>query len=163
MRLVRCALAIGLIAGVLGSLAAANAASPNTLGKTTVQQRVVPTGSGSFTTLTLGPGEPYVVRQDLVTAGSTRTTQRRSLAYFGQLSDFQLADEESPARVEFLDPPNGNQFPFSAAWRPWEANAVAVSAASKAKAPPSAASLLPVRDLSLPIPPRGVPHAARRA
>src|SRR4051812_685311 len=121
MRLVRCALAIGLIAGVLGSLGAANAASPNTLGKTTVQQRVVPTGSGSFTTLTLGPGEPYVVRQDLATAGSTRSTQRRSLAYFGQLSDFQLADEESPSRVEFLDPPNGTQLPFNAAWRPWEA------------------------------------------
>ena len=121
MRLVRCALALGLIAGVLGSLGAANAASPNTLGKTTVQQRVVPTGSGSFTTLTLGPGEPYVVRQDLVTAGSARSTQRRSLAYFGQLSDFQLADEESPSRVEFLDPPNGTQLPFNAAWRPWEA------------------------------------------
>jgi metallophosphoesterase (TIGR03767 family) len=121
MRLVRCALAIGLIAGVLGSLGAANAASPNTLGRTTVQQRVVPTGSGSFTTLTLGPGEPYVVRQDLATAASTRSAQRRSLAYFGQLSDFQLADEESPSRVEFLDPPNGTQFPFNAAWRPWEA------------------------------------------
>src|SRR4051812_45286736 len=121
MRLVRCVLALGVTAGAIGLIGTANAASPNTLGKTTVQQRVVPTGSGSFTTLTLGPGEPYVVRQDLVTAGSTRSTQRRSLAYFGQLSDFQLADEESPARVEFLDPPNGTQLPFNAAWRPWEA------------------------------------------
>ena len=31
----------------------------------------------------------------------------RSLAYFGQLTDFQLADEESPARVEFLDGSRG--------------------------------------------------------
>ena len=42
-----------------------------------------------------------------------------SLAYFGQMSDFQLADEESPARVEFLD---GEPSGFGeAAWRPQEA------------------------------------------
>ena len=45
--------------------------------------------------------------------------RRRSLAYFGQMTDFQLADEESPARVEFTDQePSG----FAAsAWRPQEA------------------------------------------
>jgi hypothetical protein len=86
-----------------------------------VQQRIVPTGGGSFVTLGLGAGEPYLVRQDLATADSKRAKKRRSLAYFGQLSDFQLADEESPGRVEFLDPPNGTQLPFNAAWRPWEA------------------------------------------
>ncbi len=86
-----------------------------------MQQRIVPKGPGSFVTLRLGHGEPYVVRQDLASAGAKRTKNRLSLAYFGQLSDFQLADEESPGRVEFLDPPNGTQFPFNAAWRPWEA------------------------------------------
>src|SRR4051794_9169102 len=121
MRLVRCVIALGLVAGVIGSLAVANAATPNTLGKTTVQQRIVPNGSGNFVTLRLGAGQPYVVHQDLATAGSKRAQKRRSLAYFGQLSDFQLADEESPSRVEFLDPPNGTQLPFDAAWRPWEA------------------------------------------
>ena len=70
-----------------------------------------------FRTLTTGPGEGYVVREDgLGTAQSGRQGSRESLLYFGQLSDFQLADEESPARVEFLD-----FGPFSAAWRPWEA------------------------------------------
>jgi len=112
--------------GVLGSLlfvagAQATHTSPNTLGHTTVEQRVVPSGSGAFLPLTLGPGEPYIVRQDLAPAGAKRTKKRSSLAYFGQLSDFQLADEESPGRVEFLDPPNGTQLPFNAAWRPWEA------------------------------------------
>ena len=34
-------------------------------------------------------------------AQPARASKRTSLAYFGQLSDFQLADEESPARVEF--------------------------------------------------------------
>src|SRR5947207_3314992 len=47
-----------------------------------------------------------------------REQRRRSLTYFAQLSDFQLADEESPARVEVLD--GVNSF-FGAAWRPQEA------------------------------------------
>ena len=121
MRRVLGAVALALTVGLLGGLSGAAAATPDTLGKTTVQQRIVPKGSGSFVTLKLGPGEPYVVRQDLVAADPNRNANRRSLAYFGQLSDFQLADEESPGRVEFLDPPNGTQFPFNAAWRPWEA------------------------------------------
>ncbi len=54
--------------------------------------------------------------------GAARTSNRTSIVYFGQLSDFQLADEESPAGVEVIDPlstPLG--LPFEAAWRPWEA------------------------------------------
>ena len=43
-----------------------------------------------------------------------RDNRRTSLAYFGQLTDFQLADEETPAKVEFLDPG------ASSAWRPQE-------------------------------------------
>ena len=121
MRRRRCAIALGVVIGLIGAVSGASAQTPNTLGKTTVQQRIVATGSGAFATLTLGPGEAYVVRQDLAAGDSRRAKRRRSLAYFGQLSDFQLADEESPGRVEFLDPPNGTQFPFSAAWRPWEA------------------------------------------
>jgi len=96
--------------------------SPSNLGHTTLEQRIVGTGGGSFKTLTGGPGEPYLVREDAgAPAKPGRETRRVSLAYFGELSDFQLADEESPARVEFLDPPNGSSLPFSAAWRPHEA------------------------------------------
>ena len=72
----------------------------------------------------------YVVR-DGVSEGNAaipaapagRAERRRSLFYFGQLTDFQLADEESPARVEFLDPTSDqdpSQF-ATAAWRPQEA------------------------------------------
>ncbi len=52
-------------------------------------------------------------------AQAGRADRRRSLSYVGQLTDFQLADEESPARVEFTDQePTG----FAAsAWRPQEA------------------------------------------
>jgi metallophosphoesterase (TIGR03767 family) len=82
----------------------------------------VPAASGAFRFLQLGAGESYTVRQELATAGAGRAGARISLVYFGQLSDFQLADEESPARVEIIDPlstPLG--LPFDAAWRPWEA------------------------------------------
>jgi metallophosphoesterase (TIGR03767 family) len=87
------------------------------LGVSTLQQRIVPGAGEGFRTLGTGPGEPYTVREGGVgTARGGREGRRTELLYFGQLSDFQLADEESPARVEFID-----TGPFSAAWRPWEA------------------------------------------
>lgn len=108
------------VAVVLLALTAAVAqAASDTLGKTTLEQRIVPAGPGEFRTLTLGPGEPYVLRTGVGAAPKNgRAARRVSLSYFGQLSDFQLADEESPARVEFLDPAGP---PVDAAWRPWEA------------------------------------------
>ena len=114
--------------GAIAALAAiavapdAVAAVSDTEGKTTVEQRVVPTGSGAFRFLQLGAGEPYAVRQDLASAQAGRDARRTSLVYFGQLSDFQLADEESPARLEVIDPLSTPlNLPFGAAWRPWEA------------------------------------------
>ena len=69
-----------------------------------------------YTTLKLGPGEPHVVRDPGVAkAQPGRAQRRRSLAYLSQMTDFQLADEESPARVEFADPA------ASSAQRPQEA------------------------------------------
>jgi hypothetical protein len=58
----------------------------------------------SFETLVEGPPAVRVVRTlRSASALAGRTDRRRSLAYFAQLTDFQLADEESPARVEFVD------------------------------------------------------------
>ncbi len=112
------ALAVGLGVAAL-SAAGANAghAGPDTLGHTTVEQRLVGSG-GSFQTLAAtGAGEDYVVREEGIgTAQGGREARRTSLLYFGQLADFQLADEESPARVEFLD-----FGPFSSASRQNEA------------------------------------------
>ena len=89
----------------------------DTLGLSTEDQRVVPSAEDGFRTLGLGPGEGRAVREEGVgTAQAGRAERRTSLLYFGQLSDFQLADEESPARVELID-----TGPFNAAWRPWEA------------------------------------------
>jgi metallophosphoesterase (TIGR03767 family) len=95
------------------------AAATNPLGLTTLEQRIVPDGATGFDQLGAGPGEGYVVREDgLGVAHPGRAERRVSLAYFGQLSDFQLADEESPARVEFVDLVGS---PVEAAFRPWEA------------------------------------------
>ncbi len=81
--------------------------------------------STAYSNLHTEPGTGnHVVRDSaedsqLPTAQPGRETRRTSLAYFGQMSDFQLADEESPARVEFLDgEPSGVG---KAAWRPQEA------------------------------------------
>jgi uncharacterized repeat protein (TIGR01451 family) len=75
-------------------------------------------------------GQGYLIRDGacegnsaIPTAKPGREQRRVSLAYFGQLTDFQLADEESPARVEFLDPTSDQDPSHSAesAWRPQEA------------------------------------------
>ena len=72
-----------------------------------------------YSRLKLMPGWKRVVRDDLGTRPRKgRLARRRSLLYFAQLSDFQLADEESPARAEVLD--IGNSV-FESAWRPQEA------------------------------------------
>lgn len=119
---VRFGVAVAVAAAVTVSATAAGAAVSDTESKTTLEQRVVPASPSAFRFLQLGAGEPYSVRQDLGTAGATRAQDRTSLVYFGQLSDFQLADEESPARVEVIDPLSTPlNLPFGAAWRPWEA------------------------------------------
>lgn len=109
-----------VMAGIVAAVA--SAAPSDTEGQTTLEQRVVPAAPGAYRFLQLGEGEPYTVRQDLAAAGAERAKTRTSLAYFGQLSDFQLADEESPARLEIIDPLSTPlSLPFGAAWRPWEA------------------------------------------
>jgi hypothetical protein len=112
----RAATAIAALALALG---ASSLAAADPLGQTTTQQRILPDGAAGFDQLATGPGEPYTVREAGFGAPQPgREGRRVSLAYFGQLSDFQLADEESPARVEFLDPGGS---PVEAAFRPWEA------------------------------------------
>jgi 3',5'-cyclic AMP phosphodiesterase CpdA len=74
----------------------------------------------AFETLVEGPGAPRVVRPlPNAPAHAGRAARRRSLAYFAQLTDFQLADEESPARVEFADRGANAAFRPQEAFEPW--------------------------------------------
>src|SRR5215218_740027 len=99
--------------------AAAHAASPD--GFTTVERSVVAgapldPARPRFVRVQQGAGWERVTRELVAgQAQAGRETRRRSLTYFAQLSDFQLADEESPARVEAADSL------ASGAWRPEEA------------------------------------------
>ncbi len=63
-----------------------------------------------------GSPRPLVLRTELASAGTPGT--RRSLAYFVQLSDFQLTDDESPGRWASTDTPEDLT---SSAMRPQEA------------------------------------------
>ena len=102
------------LAAVWAAPAPAGTSASDTLGKTTLEQRIVPDEVAGYNNLSLDTtASGYVVREEGIgTAQAGREDRRESLLYFGQLSDFQLADEESPARVEVLD-----TGPFSSAWR----------------------------------------------
>ena len=73
---------------------------------TTVERAIeAPAPEGGFSALAYGRGDRYRVRDALIDGRLRphRRERRRSLAYFGQISDLQLADEESPGRVEWFD------------------------------------------------------------
>ena len=128
---------------VLAVAAAALAAVPvgATAAPTTTVQRTIRDCDGDNLLEFVG-GEPYV---DLATGDFTgddgcdsdvsgvhpHLSQNASLLNFLQLSDFQIADEESPGRVEFIDTtqraPGLN--PLSAAYRPQESLSTQVTEA----------------------------------
>ena len=64
-----------------------------------------------------GPGEGYVVRDDLTAPRPGRDRRRASTLFFGQMTDTHVIDEESPLRVEFTDQFGGI---FTSAYRPQE-------------------------------------------
>ena len=112
----------GLVALTALSASVVLAAPAMAVPPTTEQQTIDGDAAAAYSGLTTAAGWPRVVRTDLATAQADRAPRRQSLLYFGQLTDFQLADEESPARVEFLDR-SGPEPVRRAAWRPQEAMA----------------------------------------
>ncbi len=100
------ALAAGLALGVRGSDEPARVTTGSTLRSTWVD----PDGDGL---LERGPGEPLRDRTELAPAARPG----RVLASFGQITDTHVRDEESPARVSFLDRLGG---PFTPTFRPQE-------------------------------------------
>jgi len=109
-------------AAVLALLALAPASSADPTGRTTLRETVEPGSGTGFVSLERADGEPYVVRR----GGSAkvmhhRAARRRSLAFFAQLTDPQIVDEMSPARVDFVDPAGGA---LKSSHRPHEALAL---------------------------------------
>ena len=102
-RPIRAALCVGLAAALGVAATVASAGASELAGKTTLQTRIDGDEAADFSFLTAIGGEAYMVRQDLGAAKPNRSGRRRSVIYFGQISDFQLTDEESPGRVEFFD------------------------------------------------------------
>ncbi len=73
-------------------------------GNTTVSRTIVGTG-GRYQKLAYGPGEPYLLREDLGAAAQPgRELRRIPLLYLAQLSDTHILDAQSPARFEYLYP-----------------------------------------------------------
>lgn len=100
---------------------------PTTL-QQTILQLTVPQNR-NYRTLTVGPGEPFLVRTDLLSADPDpgRTANRRSLAYVGHTSDIHIIDAQTPAWLEPV-----SEFDFTllpGVCRPQEAMSVHVQAA----------------------------------
>src|SRR5687767_8217758 len=87
-------------------------------GKTTLEETLAPAPGAGYVGLQSRGGEAYVVRRGgSAKARPKRTGKRRSLLSFVQLTDPQIADEMSPARVDFADPAGGE---LKSSWRPQE-------------------------------------------
>src|SRR5436190_23911899 len=93
------------LAALLAVAAIATAsASADPAGKTTLSETIRIAPGAGFHQLVAGPGEPYVTRQGpLGRAHNGRAGKRRSMLFFGQVTDAHIRDEMSPARIEFAD------------------------------------------------------------
>jgi 3',5'-cyclic AMP phosphodiesterase CpdA len=118
---------IGLLAGAAVAVLAAVAALAAACGSGAPAAETGPPGSTLRSTLAdpdgdgflqRGPGEPLRTRPELPAGRPGRT-----LATFGQLTDTHVRDEESPARVPFLDRLGP---PFTSTFRPQEAESAQV-------------------------------------
>ena len=83
---------------------------PTTLDRTLLRGQP---GAGGYRPIVTGPGEPHLVRDDLLGSRPTRAGHRRPILAMGQLTDMHIMDAQSPARVEFLDRFNDPDSPFA--------------------------------------------------
>jgi metallophosphoesterase (TIGR03767 family) len=108
-----------LLAALAFAVLAVPVAAADPAGKSTLDETVLAAGGSGFQSLSAHSGEARMVRRGgSARAKGRRTSKRRSLLMFAQLTDPQIVDEMSPARVDFADPAGGD---ISASWRPQEA------------------------------------------
>jgi metallophosphoesterase (TIGR03767 family) len=107
-----------LLAVLAVVLAVPSTGGADPAGRTTLEETIdIQLGEG-FQFLRTEAGEPHAARKSsLGTLRSRRTKTRRSLVFFGQFTDPQLADEMSTARLDFLDEAGS---PLQDGNRPWE-------------------------------------------
>ena len=80
------------LCAVIALLIATATAFGHPAGKTTLEETALP-GSGDFRPLVAGKGERFTVLRGLgAKPNKRRARTRRSIIYFGQLTDPQLAD-----------------------------------------------------------------------
>jgi metallophosphoesterase (TIGR03767 family) len=77
-----------------------------------------PSTTAGYRPLVVGPGEPHLVRDELLggSAGASANRSRRNrrpIVALGQLTDIHVMDAQSPARVEFLDRYNDPGYPLA--------------------------------------------------
>jgi len=112
----RCTAILLLAAAMLGGCPDAARAEP--AGRTTLERTIGLARAGGVLVPVPRGGTGFEVRSAVPrTVRANRASSRRSLVFFAQLTDAQLADEMSPARLEFLRPTT----PFLGLWRPHEA------------------------------------------
>jgi Calcineurin-like phosphoesterase len=110
--------AVLLLAAVMALLGGGATAKSEPAGRSTLDETIGLQAHGGLLVPVPGPGAGFALRTSgSVRVASARSHRRRSLAFFAQLTDAQLADEMSPARLEFLRPTT----PFLGLWRPHEA------------------------------------------
>lgn len=121
--LVSVARAVGAAAPTTtAALASASAVPPVTTWDQTVQRASYATGTG-YQKLVQGPGEPHVMRTELWPYQPHVT---KYIAAFAQMTDLHIVDDQSPARLEFMDQfadqgaPHFGSYPTDSAWRPHE-------------------------------------------
>jgi metallophosphoesterase (TIGR03767 family) len=109
-------------------LTAAEPAWPASPGGSTLARTLQhgPPGAQGYRKVVAGPGEPSLVRGDLLGGAARGAGSRTPLICLAQLTDMHIIDAQSPARVEFLDrlndpgSPLAGQLPFQSAYRAQE-------------------------------------------
>ncbi|MER5604080.1 TIGR03767 family metallophosphoesterase [Streptomyces sp. NPDC002265] len=110
--------ATSIAAGQAAAASAADARVPTTWDRT-VQRASYAQGTG-YQRLVAGPGEPHTIRTDLWNRFGPPTL---ALAAFAQMTDLHIVDDQSPARLEFMDryadagAPHYASYPTDSAYR----------------------------------------------